>query len=345
MKKILLVLLSSIILFACSSEERVINPQEESTKIMVSVKDAPEVKIVTLPELNIINNNILAGKLSVTINNPITYIKEFGDYLYLSAQKDYKLLILNKTTFEEIAIIDFSKDNAEVGDFVFPNSTDCYLVHPNKNYISIIDITVFKAVRTAEVGNNPTSISANGNQLIITNSLGNNISIVDTRTRAEVTKLSTSPQPNYSFITKDGIYAGIISVGLGKIDAAETKSPALLTFYDVLNRKESEIIEIGEGLISAIEIQPVGVVVTNSEWIYIASKTALFRADARSRSDMKYIIKKNFTGIINDESSSRLILSSESEDKNEIFLASNKTGTIQKAIKTPFRVQSMIVWR
>jgi YVTN family beta-propeller protein len=312
---------------------------------MLSVKEAPEVKIVTLPELNIINNNILAGNISVTLNNPITFIKEFGDNLYLSAQKDFKLIILKKTTFEEVAIIDFSAEEAEVGDFVFPNSTDCYLVHPNKNYLSIIDITVFKKVRTAAVGNKPASISANGNQLIVTNSIDNTISIVDMRTRNEAAKITTNPQPNFSFITKDGIYAGVISIGLGKVDAAETKSPAILSFYDVLNRKESEILEIGEGLISAVDIQPVGVAITNSEWIYIATTTALFRADARSRKDMKFLIKKNFTGIINDEPNAQLILSSESTDKNEIFMASNKTGTIQKAIRTPFKIQSMMIWR
>lgn len=334
-----------VLLLACSSEERVINPQEKSVQIMLSTKDAPEVKIVTLPELNIVHNNILGVTTSGILNHPITYIKEFGDYLYLSAQKDFKLLILKKSTFEHVAIIDFSTEGAEVGDFVFPNSTDCYLLHPNKNYLSIIDITVFKKVRTAEVGNNPTSITANGNQLIVTNSTDNTISIVDIRTRNEAAKITTSPQPNYSFITKDGIYAGVISLGLGKVDAADTKSPAMLTFYDVQNRKESEILEIGEGLISALEIQPVGVAITNSEWIYIVSKTALFRADARSRKDMKYIIKKNFTGIINDEANSQLILSSESADKNEIFLASNKTGTIQKAIKIPFKIQSMLIWQ
>lgn len=344
MKKILIFLLALSFLGSCGSEERIINPQEEGLKVMLSIKEAPEVKIVTLPELTIINENILAGKISTTLNNPITFIKEFGDNLYLAAQKDFKLIVLDKNTFNQVAIIDFSADNAEVGDFVFPNSTDCYLVHPNKDYVSIIDITVFKAVRTAKVGNKPTSISANGNQLIVTNSTDNSISIIDTRTRDEVAQLGTSPQPNYSIITKDGIYAGVISLGLGKVDAG-TKSPAMLTFYDVQNRKEAEIVEIGEGLISALDIQPVGAVLTNSEWLYIASKTALFRADARSRGSMKYIIRKSFTGIINDESSSRLILSAESEDKNEIFLASNKTGTIQKSIKTPFKVQSMIIWR
>lgn len=344
MRQILILLISIVLLGACSSEERIINPQEQNSKILLSVKESPEVKIVTLPDMNIINNNIIPESIFQSLNYPITSIKEFNGNLYLSAQLDHKLIILNASSFEKVALIDFGDDNAEVGNLAFPNSTDCYLAHPNKNYISIIDITVFRAVRKVNVGQNPASLAVMGNQIVVTNSQDNTISFVDTRSRASEATLTTSPNPYFSFVTKDGTYAGVISIGHGKIDAND-KSPAMLTFYNINNRSESEKLEIGEGLISANDILPVGVAITNSEWIYIATQTSLFRADARSRNDMKYIIKKNLTGIINDDGNSRIILSSESQDKNEIYLASNKTGVIQKAIKIPFKIQTMIVWR
>ncbi|HRP02832.1 MAG TPA: hypothetical protein PLE30_09315 [Candidatus Kapabacteria bacterium] len=345
MKNILLIIIAIFTILSCSSEERVINPQEQSSKLLVSTKDDATVKIVSLPNLEILNSDILAGKLDFTLNSPITFMKSYGDNLYLAAQKDYKLIILKKSSLELVTVIDFSKDQAEVGDFVFPNSTDCYVVHPNKDYISIIDITVFKVAKQVKVGNAPNSIIANGNQLIITNSLDNSLSIVDTRSRAEEANMPSSPLPSFSIITKDGLYAGIISLGRGKLAVDEPKSPAMLTFYNVLNRNEANSIEIGEGLISAMDVQPVGVVVTNTEWIYIASTTALFRADARTRKDLKFIIKKSFTSITNDDINSRLILTGESATSNDLFIASSKTGSIQKAIKTPFKIQNILVWQ
>ncbi len=344
MYKYLLILIV-IFSISCSSDEKTINPIDTSQKIMISLADAPVVSVISIPENTVIIDNILSGNLSVTLNFPITYIREFGDYLYLSAQKDHKLVVLDKKTYQQKVIIDFSEEQAEVGQIIFPNSTDCYIIHPNKNIVTILDITVFKKARTIECGNNPSSISVSGNQVFVTNLTDNSISVIDTRTRQEEAKINSSPFPSFSTITSDGNYAAIISIGNGKIDNNLEKTPAILSFINITQRSESNYLEIGEGLIAATDIIPVGMAYTNSDWIFIATRSSLFRVDAKNKKDIKFIVRRSFLSVINDEASGKLILTAESDGRNEILLASNKTGSISNTIKTLHPIQYIIPWR
>lgn len=343
MKKLLLGLIILLFSLSCSEKENIINNGEDSTVILVSLKNSPSVQIVKLPEASIINQNILQNS-NIVLLNPITNIKKFGDYLYLSAQKDFKLIIINKDNYELVAVVDFANDNAEVGEFVFPNSTDCYVVHPNKNYISVVDITVFKAVKKIEVGNNPNSIAVSGNQIIVTNQADNTISIVDSRTRKEEAKSIVSPLPSYALITNHNSIATIISIGNGKTNI-ETKSNATVTFYDYIQRKEINNIAIEEGLIKAIDNFPIGAATTLNNQLFVACQSTLFRFDIKEMNSAKFVNKQNYTSIVNDEINARLILTTEESNKNQIIIANNKSGAIQKIITFPSKIQCVLPWQ
>lgn len=344
MKNLFIILLLSF-LIACSNEEKTINPIDTNQKIIISTENPPNLKIISIPDNKIIDENILPVEVSSMLTSPITFIKEFGDYLYCSAQKDYKLIILDKKTYQLHKIINFENENAEVGMFAFPNSTDCYLIHPNKNYVSVIDITVFKVVKQVTVGNNPSSISISGNQIYVTNLSDNTVSIIDSRTQREEFKLNTWQKPLLSIVIPGGKYVGVISAGLGKIDNNPNKTEAKITIINIENRTEEKVLDIGEGLISPIDQLPIGVSYTINDWLYIATNSTLFRIDGRSLNAVKFIFRKNLLFMINDDVSQKLILLNDNSGKQEILLANNRTGSITNVIKINYKIAYIYPWR
>ena len=344
MKKLLLLLIISLSVLSCGTEEKVINPVDESYKVMVSSKEDFSVKIISIPDYQVINQNILQGILPFSLTGPITKIKHFGEYLYLSAQTDYKVIILEKNTLKLKAILDFSDQQAEVGEIAFPNSTDAYIVHPNKNYVSIIDITVFSIERQVTVGDGPVSIDVSGNQIIVANQKSNNISIIDSRSRKQEAILPVSAAPSFVKVSNDGKFAVAVSLGFGKIVDGD-KSAAVITFYNIESRSEINYLDLGFGQIDPKEMLPVGFCITTSDWGFIPTRENLFRIDVKNKTDLKFVVRREFSSIIHDNVSSKLLLTTESDSKSEIIIANDKTGSISEVVSIPFKINYLLPWR
>jgi YVTN family beta-propeller protein len=347
MKKaqILFILLMISIIISCSSDEKTINPVETSSQVLAAIETG-EVKIINLPDFKEVNADILAGKLSFQLTGPITNMKKFGEYLYLSARKDYKIIILDLKTLDLKAIIDFSDKQAEVGEIAFPNSTDAYVVHPNKNFVSIIDVTVFKIAREITVGTGPSSIDVSGNQIIVTNKWSNDVSIIDSRTHSQEALIPVASVPSFVRVTNDGKYAVIASIGYGKVDSIQQKSPAVITYINISGKSINNQFDLGYAQIDPVQQNPVGFVVTPSDWGFVATTENLFRIDIKNKTDINLVVRRNFYNEIHDAANQKIILFSILDKSNKIIQCNDKTGTIKGNIITvPYKITFILPWR
>ena len=332
------------IIISCSSNEKTINPVETSSQVLAAIETG-EVKLINLPDFKEVNSDILAGKLSFQLTGPITNMKKFGEYLYLSARKDCKIIVLDLKTFELKATIDFSDKQAEVGEIAFPNSTDAYVVHPNKDFVSIIDITVFKIARQITVGTGPSSIDVSGNQIIVTNKLSNDVSIIDSRTHSQVALIAVAPMPSFTKVTNDGKYAVVVSTGYGKSDSTQQKTPAVVTFINILGKSINNQINLGYAQLDPVQQNPVGLVVTPNDWAFVATSENMFRVDLKNKTDINLVVRRNFVNEIYDAANQKIILFSTLSKSNLIIQCNDKTGSIKDLVTVPYAIIHILPWR
>lgn len=332
------------IVISCSSNEKTINPIETSTQVLVAIETG-EVKIINLPDFKEVNSDILAGKISFQLTGPITNMNKFGDNLYLSAAKDFKVIVIDIKTMTLKAILDFSNQQAEVGEIAFPNSTDAYIVHPNKDFVSIVDITVFKIARQITVGSGPCSIAVSGNQIIVTNKLSDNVSIIDSRTHSQETLLPVSPVPSFVKVSNDGNYAVVVSAGYGKTDTTQPKSPAVVTFINIADKSINNQFDLGFEKIDPVQQNPVGLVLTPSDWGFVATNENLFRIDIKSKTDISLVVRRVFYNETYDAANQKIVLFSTIDNSNKIIQCNDKNGSINKIITVPYSINCILPWR
>ncbi len=329
MKYMFLFLWFAILISACSSEEKVINPIDINEKLLIATdEEQPKLKIIEIPSLKEINPDILAGLTTEKINSPVENIKEFGGNLYVFVPADFKILVIHKFDMNLLTTIDFSAEKSQPADIVFPNSTDGYIIHKNSIYVSLLDITNFEIARNITIGNPPHSISRYGNQILITNFADNTISVIDSRDRKEVAKIATNEGPSFIGITQNGKNALVVCSGLGKFNDSEEKTPAYIQNVDLQSKTVTFAYELGFAQISAINQIPQGLVVTPKDWGFVPTQENLLRIDVRSSDKINLVTKRNFYFISHDSKKERLLLLRETDGRSEVLFADDRTGEI-----------------
>lgn len=343
MKYFLLMISLMLVVFACSPKEKVINPVDKSEKLLIATNEEQvKLKVIELPSLKEINPDLLSGISTENINSPVENIKEFGGNFYLFIPGDYKILVIRKYDFSLLTTINFSSDQYQPIDVVFPNSTDAYIIHKNSIYISLLDITNFELARKITVGNPPHSIACTGNQILVTNFADNSISIVDSRDRKEVAKIETQPYPSFIGITQNGNSAVVVCSGLGKYDENEAKTAAYIQNFDIQKRELTFSYELGFAQIAAIDQIPQGLVITPKDWGFIPTQNNLLRIDVRSSDKVNLVTKRNFYFISHDSKNERLILLRENSDRSDVLFADDRTGEIGDYYSFPYKIKFVL---
>lgn len=342
MKSLFLMFLTiALISLSCTSKEKIINPVDTAKKIIVATDDniSPKLRVFEVPSMDVIHDDLITGTFGTKISSPVVNIKEFGGNMYIFVPKDYKILIVRKVDLSLVTTIDFSADKSEPVDIVFPNATDGYIIHKNSIYISLLDVTNFVVARNITVGNPPHSIDVSGNQVFVTNQPDNTISVVDSRDRVEVARITTEPNPTFIKITPDGNSVVCITTGLGKLDDGGTKTPAFIHYVDIASRQISGTIELGFAQIFATEQVPQGLVVTQRDWGFVPTNNNLLRVDIRTKDRINLVTRRNFFFISHDAKNEKLLLLKVNGAGTDIMFADDVTGEIGDFYYLPYQLK------
>lgn len=345
MKKVLiLTFMLSIFIYACSPEEKIINNISNSDQLLVATnEDVPKLKILEIPSLKVIEDDLIRNKLNIDISSPIDKIKSNGNFYYLIIASENKIYVIKKLDLTIENTIDFSDEGFEPVDIVFANSTDAYVIHRNSVYCSLVDLTVFKPARQITVGNPPHSIAINGNQIFVANTSDNTISVIDSRDRNTVHEISTEPKPLLLDFSSDGNTLVCITAGNGKLNDSEEKSPALVQFIDKKSRNIFKTIELGFAQIDPLLQHPVAFKITSSDWGFILTKDNFLRLDVKSKDRINLISKTEFHFITSDIKNESLILLYESQNSYRIIYANDRNGEIEETYTLPYNIKSVCI--
>lgn len=297
--KILIIAVLSVIVAACSSDDKVIDNSIKQTKYLISVSEpSPVIKLIDGSAIlnEDVYNSANQGKI---LGGNVTQITEFRNMLYLLMPEIMKIKVIDAVSFVEISELDFSKDNLIPSAICFANATDAYVAHANSDKISLVDIYNMKIVKTITVGKNPSAIAVSGNQLLTCDYGSNSVSIVDTRTNLKISNITVPSKPKYISITPDGLDAVVISIGDGKeANATAAKSNAQVSFIDINGKRLSASLNIGNSAYKAENQIPCGMAISNKYWAFIPTQEALFRINTRTRTIVAFVGKYIYDDII-----------------------------------------------
>ncbi len=339
LKNVALCICASAILGSCKPEERIIGAADTPWQLLAANESPAALKIIAQPGATVVQEDAYFSANQEAFP-AVVKIAEYRDALYLLKKDSAQIEVLNKATFKKAGVINFGMNAGNPIDITFANATTAYVIHANSSIVSIVDITKNSVPRTVSVGKMPVAITSVGNQVYVANRDDNTVSVIDTRTNiAEATlPVHTAPIALQSNAAQNEIL--VLSLGGGKLlKEGEAKSPARVTFIDILTRKMLNSVSVFEIAKDSLIGVPVGFALAEADYPYafVAFKKSLVRVDARRHNSAK-VIQRNIaaSGIVYNFKRNELVLSNREASSLQITTADPVSGDKRSTFTLPF---------
>jgi YVTN family beta-propeller protein len=273
----------------CSQDEPTYNNFKDEWKILAATTGAPSsLALVSQPDGAVTSADIFASANGTQLAGTVQKIVEFRENLYLMIPSVFQVVVIDKQTFKQMAVLDFSAQQRIPTDVAFGNATTGYVAHENDTSVTVIDITNFSIGRVIKVGMRPVAIAAVGNQVFVANQSDNTISQIDTRTNTVVATHQVAPAPTFIRPNANGHEVIVLSLGAGKLDTAGIKTPPVITYIDSA-RIIVDVLSLDDVLIDGANALPTSISVSPKEWAYITVQKGVIRLDTKARKDYKLV--------------------------------------------------------
>ena len=136
-----------------------------------------------------LSNNEVTGSIDVGLY-PIPIVS-YGNMLFVGNWGSGNVTIINASSLKILGWVTVGQNPTSMA--ISPDGSDLYVANLD-GYVSVINLTIMKVIETIPVGLDPLGIavSQNSNYVYVTNSLSNNITIIDTRTFSPAGSLNVS---------------------------------------------------------------------------------------------------------------------------------------------------------
>lgn len=283
---ILSLTISLFLLLISCSDEKLITELSPNKHILVASFDGTTAKLsrITFPNGEVIKNDayLEANGKSIS-NNKITQLATYLQNIYVVIPDDYKVLILDRTTFKLLAEFSFKEENKMPRKVVFANATEAYLIFDDYEYVYLIDTYYNKIARKIGLDGKPSDILAVGNQVYITLPLKNQVSILDTRTHKIENNIQVENVPYLVQKNADGSKILVLNAGIGKVpgDFREAISYPSVSMIDFNTNAVISTHELKPPKIDLLKEYPKMFIITNNDWGFFATEKYLVRVDAK----------------------------------------------------------------
>ncbi|MBK9247198.1 MAG: hypothetical protein IPM69_03580 [Ignavibacteria bacterium] len=269
----------------CTSDEpNYVNFKDEWKILAASTGSPASLALVSQPDGALTSADIFSSANGTSLPGIVNKIVEFRENIYLMIPSAFQVVVIDKQTFKQKAVLDFSAFQRVPTDVAFGNATTGYVAHENDTSVTVIDITNFSIGRSIKVGNHPVAIAAVGNQIFVANQHDNSVSQIDTRTNTVVATHQVAPAPTFIRPNANGHEVMVLSLGAGKIDSAAVKTPPVVTYIDS-GRFVVEVTPIDDPLLDGTNALPTSLSVSPKEWAYITMQKGVIRLDTKGRKD------------------------------------------------------------
>ncbi|MFN8361594.1 MAG: hypothetical protein U0264_16930 [Candidatus Kapaibacterium sp.] len=316
----------------CSKDEPTYVNYKDEWKILAASTASPSaLALVSQPDGAVTSADIFSSANGTPLPGQVQKIVEFREYLYLMIPSAFQVVVIDKQTFKQKAVLDFSGTQRIPTDVAFGNATTGYVAHENDTSVTVIDITNFSIGRVIKVGMHPVSIAAVGNQVFVANQFDNTVSQIDTRTNTVVATHQVAPAPTFIRPNANGHEVMVLSLGAGKLDGAAVKTAPVMTYIDS-GRFVVVVTPIDDPQFDGANALPTSLSVSPKEWAFVTVQKGVIRLDTKGRIDYKLVSEEEYTQ------------SYYNFRRNEILLLKGTKGSIIDEIsgeqKTTFAIPS-----
>ncbi len=279
-------LISLFFLIISCSEEKIITELSPDKHILVATHDGSVAKLsrLTFPNGEVIKNDVYMDANGKQIsNNKITQLATYLQNIYVVIPEDYKVMVLDRTTFKLVAEFTFKEENKMPRKVVLANATEAYLIFDDFDQVYLIDTYYNKIARKIQLEGNASDILAAGNQVYITVPLKNQLSIFDTRTHKIESNIQIDNVPYLVQKNADGSMILVICAGIGKVpgDFREAISQPSVVALDFKTNAILSTNEIKPAKVDLLKEYPNMFIITNNDWGFFATQKYLIRIDAK----------------------------------------------------------------
>jgi len=309
MYKIYLFVILSIGLILSCSDDKIIDDTNDNWFVIASTESPyPELLKIEYPSGNVVETNLYEEANGKKLTSAPEIIYEFGGLLFLLQPDDYKITVLDKRTYIESAVIDFSSESKKPLAVAFANATTSYVIFKGDSIVEAVDLTVMKPARTIELPGIASSIAVAVNQIYVACPELNIIQVIDTRDNQLTETIDVPEYPTLVTFTYDGLNAVVVSSGLGKYDSTEEKTEAYVSFIDRGTHTEIARQPLGIGIVDPKEQIPNAVATPSRLYAYIGTQEYFLRFNTRTAGSVARVANGNYSSVIYNAKRDEMIL-------------------------------------
>ncbi|GBD05263.1 hypothetical protein HRbin20_00844 [bacterium HR20] len=331
-------LLLSLGLGGCPSDGLVSAvPVQWKMLIVQSGSGQSQLALYSFPKGTVENPDVYASANGGPLEGTVAAIAQFRSMLFLVQPDRQRIVVLDAATFRSVAQVP-TAPHTPVG-ICFANATTGYIAYSDST-VGILDVTVFQVVGTITVGHAPRGIAAMGNRVAVCNQADGTVSIIDTRTNAVVAVVPVAPYPTFVGGGSDPATSfAIVSLGSGKLSAAESPSAAMLTFYDPFAGSVGAQIELAQLYRDALATVPRGLITTPSATAFVLLDSEVQMADMAGQRMLGTILPSAAAGGTYDFARNLVILWTTDESGTTVIALDPASGQEKGRATVPVTFQ------
>jgi|APTNR8051073442_1049403.scaffolds.fasta_scaffold19860_2 hypothetical protein len=334
MKRILVLVSIALFVMSCSKEERVIDNSIVSLDLYLADSINNDVSIYHYPSLEISKANLLANA-GITINSPISNIREFQKRIYILVPGDDKMIVFDAIADTLLAENEFPFGSGPF-DISFANVADGFVMFKYAPYIINYDLVFNKSARTLDGKSIVSSIVEYDSYSFMTEPQSQKVSILDNRTYRNVGEIGISGIPILSAITSENevfVVTQGYSTQVG--EEAPITIPSQVHFINPVDRNLRYTRELGDNLINANEVIPTDLATTPIGYAFVTTNKGLLRMDTRNDGNLFDISKRIFTRIEYNAQRNGLYMLEHTTSGAKIAEASAVNGRVVGDVEIP----------
>lgn len=314
MKKIIALIIFSLAIISCTKEERVIDNSKVSLDLYLADSVSNDVSIYDYPAMTLVKSELLKSN-GITINSPITTIREFQRKIYLFAPNEDKMIVFDAISDTLISVIEFENGSGP-SDISFANPADGFISFKSAPYIVNYDLVFNKIAKTIDGSSSVSSVSNYKSFSYLCEAQTNRVNILDNRTYEYDGSVDLTGSPVLGSITSESELI-VITLGITtqKPDEEPVTTPTQIQFINPDNKTLRFTRDLGDFDIKASEVIPNDIISTSLGFTYVSTNKGLLRIDTRNNG--RFIVVSN-----------RLFDKIEYSAQLKSLLLLEKTGTV-----------------
>lgn len=330
------VLFTAIFINSCSLDNKLVNSVDNDYKILYAGSSTPNtLSIYDLNTQTVVQNDVFYNANSKHLEGNVSKMVVYSGKIYMVMPDLYKIKIIDKYSYKEIADISFKEAGYKPKDIAFANATDAYIIFSNTGQIALWDLYNQKNARFFGALTKPQSLLISSYYLTVTDISNATVSVFDTRDLHLIGTANVGDTPYYLIANSLQNKVAVVSLGNGKLDTNVAKTAAKISLINLADVSVVSTAELGGGIINAADQFPQGLTASPYDLAFIPTTNYLLGFNLRTPAGIYSLGKGSFRGIEYNTVHNKILFTMISSGKPVAAVANPSNGRIEQTFNLP----------